>query len=81
MIAILCLMFAVQTGMFLHPEPYAYDIFVDYRELAQILLWLIPALVCIGIAVSLQQIADHPKSMEKNERRIAKLKEKLSGKR
>lgn len=75
MTAILCMIFALQTAFFIKPP----DQMVDARELAQVLLWLLPALICIGIFLGLQKVADYPKSAEEIEQKIAKLKNKFLG--
>jgi len=75
MTAILCMILALQTAFFIKPP----DRMVDARELAQVLLWLLPALICIGIFLGLQKVADYPKSAEEIEQKIAKLKNKLLG--
>jgi hypothetical protein len=48
------------------------------REILQLAIWLIAALLCIAATKSFQKIADHPKSLEKIDERIAKLKDRLS---
>jgi hypothetical protein len=52
---------------------------VTLRMLIVVILWFIPALLSMGIVFGLQQIADYPKSIEKIEQRITKLKNKLLG--
>jgi uncharacterized membrane protein YbhN (UPF0104 family) len=39
------------------------------REILQLGIWLIASLLCIGVVMTFQQIADYPKSMEKSMRR------------
>jgi predicted membrane channel-forming protein YqfA (hemolysin III family) len=51
---------------------------VDGREILQLLIWLIACLLCIGAAMSFQRIADYPKSLEKIDAKIAKLRERIS---
>jgi uncharacterized membrane protein len=48
-------------------------------EILQLGIWIMSCLLCIVAARSFQKIADHPKSLEKIDARIAKLKDKLSG--
>jgi hypothetical protein len=75
-IAILCIMFVLQTLLFVGPPGLP-----DLRNLPVVLLWLIPALVCIGVIITLRQVHDWPAAVEKIDKRIAKLEEKLSGNR
>jgi hypothetical protein len=42
-----------------------------------LLLWSIPVLLCVGVIKMLQDIRDHPQSVERLEKRITKLKDKL----
>jgi hypothetical protein len=51
------------------------------REILQLGIWLIACLLCIGVVMTFQQIADYPKSMEKIDEKITKLREKISPKR
>jgi hypothetical protein len=76
MIAILCLILALQTPFFINRDPEV----LDLRPVAQILLWFIPTLVCIAMVWTLQRVADYPKSLEKIDERIANLRDRLSGK-
>jgi hypothetical protein len=75
MIAMVCTLFALQTAFFIKPP----GEMVDARGLAQVLLWFLPALLCIGVFVGLQRVADYPKSIEKINDRITTLKNKLLG--
>ena len=76
MIAILCMILALQTSFFMNPDPEV----LDLRGLGQLLLWFIPTLVCVAIIWTLQKVEDYPKSREKIDERIAKLRDKLFGK-
>jgi hypothetical protein len=76
MIAILCMILALQTSLFMNPDPEV----LDLRGLGQLLLWFIPTLVCVAIIWTLQRVEDYPKSREKIDERIAKLRDKLFGK-
>lgn len=76
MIAILCMILALQSPFFMNRDPE----FFDLRGLGQLLLWFIPAFLCVAIVWSLQRVADYPKSLEKIDERIAKLRDRLSGK-
>lgn len=49
------------------------------REILQLAIWVMSSLLCIGAARSFQKIADHPKSLEKIDAKITKLKNKLLG--
>ena len=75
-IAIVCMMLALQALIFLGPPG-----LLALRNLPLVFLWLVPTLVCVGVIITLQQVRDWPKAAEKIDKRIAKLKEKLSGKR
>jgi hypothetical protein len=68
------MMFALQTLIFVGPPG-----FINLSDVPLVLLWLIPTLVCIAIVKALQNVADYPKSAEKIEQRVAKLRDKLSG--
>jgi hypothetical protein len=50
------------------------------NTLVHVLLWSLPILLCLGIAKMLQDIHDHPQSLEKIEKKITELKNKLLGK-
>jgi membrane protein required for beta-lactamase induction len=70
-IAILCIMFVLQTLLFVG--------LLDYLTsgLPVVLLWLIPALVCIGVIITLRHVHDWPAAVEKIDKRIPKLEEKF----
>lgn len=53
---------------------------ITIKQIGRFLLWLSPALVCMGFVWALQNVSDYPKSTEKLDERIAKLKDKLSAK-
>lgn len=72
-ISVIC---ALQTLLFLKPP----GEMVDVRELVQVLLWLLLAVISIGIFLGFQRVADYPKSAQKLEERIEKLRNKLRGK-
>ena len=40
-------------------------------------IWIASCVLCVGAAKSFQKIADHPKSVEKIDKKITKLREKL----
>jgi NADH:ubiquinone oxidoreductase subunit 3 (subunit A) len=54
---------------------------ISGRELLQLAIWVIAALLCVGAATSFKNIAEYPKSLEKIEAKITKLREKLSSNR
>lgn len=75
-IAIVCMMLALQALIFVGPPG-----LLDLRNLPLVFLWLSPTLVCVGVIITFQQVRDWPKAAEKIDKRIAKLKEKLSRRR
>jgi len=69
----LCLILAVQDFVFAVPNPYV----IEVRQILKLILWLLPALVCAGFFWMLQNESDYPKSIEKVEKKIEKLKSRL----
>ena len=53
--------------------------FLNGREILQLAIWILCSLVCIAAAKSFQKIAEHPKSLERIDAKITKLKNKLLG--
>jgi hypothetical protein len=51
------------------------------REILQLAIWILASLLCIGAATTFQRIADYPKSLEKIDEKITKLRAKISPKR
>jgi H+/gluconate symporter-like permease len=53
---------------------------VDFlAALMRVLIWSLPVLLCVGIMKTLQDVREHPQSLERIEKRITKLKDKLLG--
>jgi hypothetical protein len=80
LLGMICLLFGIETSRSLYSE---FDVFVwaiDLRELLFLLLWVLVALLCFGVGLNFHRLADYPKSAEKLDKRIAKLKDKVSGK-
>jgi hypothetical protein len=49
------------------------------NTLVFVLLWLLPILLCMGIVKMLEDIQNHPQSLERIEKKTTKLKNKLLG--
>jgi hypothetical protein len=74
------LLFALETSGSFHHEPGTLTFSIDPRELLFVLLWILPAPICFGVGLNFHRLADYPKAAEKIDKRMAKLKDKLSGK-
>ena len=74
-IGCLCLIFAVEKSFLLNPRPGVFN----FEEFVLLLMWLLPFIGGYFIVRMLQQVADYPKSTEKIEEKITKLKNKLLG--
>ena len=70
-LALICIVVVLQIFFLFGPlmEP--------VTALAYILIWSLPTLLCMGIIRTLQDIRNHPQSLEKIEKRIMKLKNKF----
>jgi hypothetical protein len=71
-IAVICGVVALQISLLFGET-------VLLGNLVYVLIWFLPILLCVGIIKLLQDIRDHPKSLEKIETRITKLKKRLLG--
>jgi hypothetical protein len=68
------LIIIIQTGLFFDPHG---DNPVDLTQLVHLLLWLIPAVICLGMFLTLHRLSEHPKYLEKIDKTIAQLRDKL----
>ncbi len=50
-------------------------------ELIQLAIWILSCVLCIVVAAKFQKIADYPKSVEKIDAKIPRLRQKISSNR
>jgi len=78
LLGILCLLFSIQTLITLNPERGIFELSTDARELILVFFWFLPALGCFGVSLNFHRLVDYPKSAEKIDKKISKLREKVT---
>jgi hypothetical protein len=80
LLGMICLLFGVGVSRSFHAESDVFVWAIDLRELVFVLLWVLVAPLCFGVGLNFHRLADYPKTAEKLDKRIAKLRDRLSRK-